>query len=212
MKKYFCLLLLFAPSLAFAQTHLGSIKLGVFAPSATDAGFIIGYEGGWAVDKNFSVGWSIDWFNKSYVDQDLVSQYNNFYGLNSSLNELRATTNLHAIPLMANATVSWPVAPRAYGYFTGSAGIEALLIYYHDYNNPDNDEFHGAFDAAWQTAGGIAYELGPRSDVLLELAYHHSEPSWSYDVTDETTGQTITLQRSFDMSGFMMRAGFRFYF
>lgn len=212
MKKYFCLILLIAPALTFAQTHMGSIKLGIFDPSATDAGFMIGYEGGWAVDRNFSLGWSIDWFNKSYVDQNLVSQFNDFYGLNSSLNELRATTNLHAIPIMGNATISWPVAPRVFGYFTGSAGIEALLIYYHDYNNPDNSDFQSAFDIAWQIAGGVAYELGPRSDVILELGYHYSQPSWDYDVTDPSTGQTRTFQRSFNMSGFMMRTGFRFYF
>jgi hypothetical protein len=112
---------------------------------------------------------------------------------------------------MGNFTVSWPVAPKVYGYFTGSAGIEVLLIYFHDYNNPDNSEFHGASDFAWQIAGGVAYELGPRSDVLFELGYHYSQPSWDYDVTDPS-GQTRTFQRSFDMSGFMIRTGFRFYF
>ena len=214
MKKYFCLILLFAPALAFAQPNMriGSIKFGVFDPSASGAGFIIGYEGGWAVDRNFSLGWSVDWYHKDYVDQNLVSQFNDFYGINGSLNELRATTNLHAIPLMANATASWPVARRTYAYFTGGIGIEMLLIYYHNYDNPDNDESRSAFDFAWQLGGGIGYELGPRSDIIFELAYHYSQPGWQYNGTDPLTGRTRTFEQSFDMSGLMMRTGFRFYF
>ena len=212
MKKFLCLIVLFASALTFAQHRMGGIKFGIFDPSATSAGFIVGYEGGWAVDKYFSLGWSVDWFHKDYVDQNLVSQFNDFYGLNSSLNELRAATNLHAIPLMATATMSWPVGPKSYAYFTGGLGIEMLLIYYSNYDNPSNDEFHGAFDFAWQLGGGVAYELSPRSDVLIELAYHYSQPSWQNNVTDAATGRTRILERSFDMSGLILRTGFRFYF
>ena len=214
MKKYLGFILLLAPALAFAQPHMGigSIKLGVFDPSATNAGFIIGYEGGWAVDRNLSLGWSVDWFHKDYIDQNLVSQLNNLHGIDGSLNELRASTNLHAIPLMANATASWAVAPRTYAYFTGGLGLEMLLISYHNYDNPNTDDFHSAFDFAWQLGGGVGFVLGPRSDLIFELTYHYSQPSWQYDATDPVTGRTRTFEQSFDMSGFMMRTGLRFYF
>jgi opacity protein-like surface antigen len=214
MKKYFSFILLLAPAFAFAQPHMGigSIKFGVFDPSATNAGFIIGYEGGRGLDRNFAIGWSIDWFHKDYVDQNLVSEFNSYYGVNGSLNELRASTNLHAIPVMVNATTSWPLAPRSYAFFTAAIGLETLLIYYNNYDNPGNNEFHSAFDFAWQLGGGIAYELGPRSDIIFELAYHYSQPSWEYDVTDPVTGRTRTFEQSFDMSGIMFRTGFRFYF
>ena len=212
MKKLISLILICLPAVILAQTHFGSVKLGVSNPSATGAGFIIGYEGGWDIDDNFIIGWSVDWFNKNYVDQKLVSQFNDFYGLNSSLNELRAKTNLHAIPIMGSATASWPVGPRTRAYVTGAAGIEMLLIFYRNYDNPDNDEFKGAFDFAWRLGGGVAYELGARSDAIFELAYHYSQPSWQYNVTDSITGRTHVFERSFDMSGLMLRAGFRFYF
>jgi hypothetical protein len=212
MKKYYFLIVIFAPSLIFAQPHMGGIKFGVFDPSAANAGFIIGYEGGWAVDRNFSLGWNIDWFHKDYVDQNLVSQFNNFYGINGSLNQLRASTNVHAIPLMATATASWPVAPRTYAYFTGGLGFETLFISYHNYDNPGTNDFRSAFDVAWQFGGGVGYELGPRSDIIFELAYHYSQPSWNYEGTDPVTGRSTTFQQVFDMSGFMLRTGFRFYF
>ena len=212
MKKYIAVLIIFLPSFIFAQSHIGSVKLGVFTPSATDAGFIIGYEGGWYIDNHFFAGWSVDWLNKNYVDQTLVAQFNDFYGPNSTLNELRAKTNLHAIPIMGSMTASWPIGPRTNAFVTGAAGIEMLLIFYRNYENPNNDEFHGAFDFAWRLGGGVAYELGPRSDVLFEIDYHHSQPSWNYDVKDPQTGRTRVFERQFDMSGIMMRIGVRFYF
>ncbi len=212
MKRFITIIVLFLPSFLLAQSHVSTIKFGLFDPSATDAGFVIGYEGGKYIDDNFSYGWSADWFYKGYVDQNLVTQFNDFYGPNSSLNELRAKTNLHAIPIMGNITASWPVAAKTRAYVTGGIGVEVLLIFYRNYENPGNNDFHGAFDLAWRIGGGVAYELGRRSDLLLELAYNNSEPSWQYDVKDPATGRTKVFERRFNMSGIMMRMGVRFYF
>ena len=212
MKKLIVLLIVVLPIVISAQAHFGSVKVGMFSPGATSAGFIIGYEGGWNIDDNFIVGWSADWFNKNYVDQKLVAEFNDFYGPNSTLNELRAKTNLHAIPLMGSVTGSWPIAPRARAFVTGAAGIEVLLIFYRNYENPSNDEFQGAFDFAWRLGGGVAYELGRRSDAFVEIDYHYSQPSWEYNVTDSVSGKKKVFERKYDMSGIMLRAGCRFYF
>lgn len=210
MKKYF-LFLLFIPFLLNGQSRFGTVKAGIFGPSATEVGFIIGYEGGWRIDENVSFGWSVDWFNKNYVDKSYVAQLNEFYGpINSSLNELRAKTNLHSIPVMANIEAAWPVAYRTKIYFTGAAGVEALLIFYRNYDNPDNSTLKGAFDFNWRLGAGVLYELGRRSDIILELTYHSSNPSYQYNVDDN--GRKRIFERSFDMSGLMFRAGVRFYF
>ncbi len=212
MKKLITMIIILFPVIISAQESVGSIKLGLFDPSATGSGFIIGYEGGWSIDENFSLGWSVDWFHKSYVDENLVAEFNDFYGTNSTLNELRAKTNVHAIPIMGNATVSWPVARRMRAYVTGGAGLEILLIYYRNYDNPNSDEFKGAYDFVWKLGGGIAYEIGARSDALLELGYSNSQPGWRYEVKDSNTGITRVFERQFDMSGILLRVGFRFYF
>ena len=212
MKKLF-LILITLPLITFAQHKIGAVKAGMYSPSATDAGFVIGYEGGWYIDDNFMVGFSADWFNKNYVDRRLVADFNEFFGhIDSELNELRAKTNLHSIPLMFNINASQHIAPRASVFFTAAAGLDVLLIFYRNYENPQDDEFQGAFDFAWRLGGGIAYELGRRSDLILELAYHGSRPSWEYEVKDRFTGRTKVFERSFDMDGLMMRCGFRFYF
>lgn len=210
MKKIFVLLFLVLPFSINAQGKYASIKLGLFSPGATSTGFIIGYEGGKNIDEIFSYGYSVDWFHKTYVDETLVNEFNNFYGPTTTLNELRAKTNLHAIPVMVSITGGWYVADRTRAFITGGAGIEMLLVYYQNYDNPNNDEFKAAFDFAWRLGGGVSYELGERSDGFLEIDYHYSQPSWQF--TAQNGGQIRTFERKFDMSGIMMRVGVRFYF
>lgn len=199
------------PASILAQAKYGSFKLGIFSPGATSTGFIIGYEGGKNIDEFLSYGYSADWFHKSYVDESLVNDFNNFYGPNSTLNELRAKTNIHSIPLMVSLTGGWYVADRTRAFVTGSAGLEVLLVYYQNYDNPNNDEFKSAFDFAWRIGGGVSYEVGRRSDAFVELDYHYSQPSWQF-TAQNNFGQTKTFERKFDMSGMMMRVGIRFFF
>ena len=45
---------------SFPQWNTGAVKLGYFNPSATDGGFIIGFEGGRHFDKYMSWNWSVD--------------------------------------------------------------------------------------------------------------------------------------------------------
>lgn len=212
-KRVLVFIFIFISSVTSAQFDVGAIKLGSFNPEATDAGFIIGYEGGWYIDENFLFGWSADWFRVNYVDRKLVNDYNDFFGpIYSELNELRAKTNLHSIPLMISINANQEIAPRTRAFLTGAAGVEVLLVFYRDYINPEDDEFQGAFDFAWRLGGGISYEIGRRSDAFFELTYHASKPSWEYEVKDENTGRTKVFERRFDMNGFLMRVGFRFFF
>ena len=211
MKKLAIFLMVLLPVSISAQAKYGSFKLGFFSPGATSTGFIIGYEGGKNIDEIFSYGYSADWFHKSYIDESLVNDFNNFNGLTTSVNELKAKTNLHAIPLMVSITGGWYVSDKTRAFITGGAGLEVLLVYYKNYDNPDNDEFKSAFDFAWRIGGGVAYEVGRRSDVFVELDYHYSQPSWQF-TAQNALNQTKTFERKFDMSGMMMRVGVRFFF
>lgn len=211
MKKLILIFLLFFSFNTFAQWSAAAIKLGSFTPGATDAGFIIGYEGGKYIDNNFNFGWSIDWFHKSYVDRTLVQSFDEIYGIQGNINELRAKTNLHDIPVMVNVTMKFPVVPRVKVYATGGVGAEVLLIDYRNFDNPDESQLKGAFDFSWRVGLGAAYAIGPRSEFLLEMAYHNSEPSWTYEVNVAPYGKS-TFERVYDMSGIMLRAGFRFYY
>jgi len=213
MKKVFSILI---TSMMFSSTFAqgsAALKLGMFDPGATDAGFILGYEGQQRIDERFAIGWSVDWFNKNYVDKNLVREFDDFFGVpNSELNELRAKTNLHSIPLMFTVTGYFPIAYRTKAFATAGFGAEMLLIFYNDYTDPNKDEFHAAFAFNWRLGGGILYEISSRTDGFIEIGYHGSEPSWTFDVTDNKTNKKRTFERTFDMSGLLMRVGMRFFF
>ena len=113
---------------------------------------------------------------------------------------------------MFSITGNFPMTPLVKLYLTGSIGAEILLIFYRNFQNPNDDEFQSAFDFSWRLGAGTAYRIGHRSEFIFELNYHNSEPSWTYEVEDPSTNRVRTLERAFDMSGFMARAGFRFYF
>lgn len=214
MKKIITLLVLFFSITSIAQDHSSAIRLGFFSPQATEGGFILGYEGRYIIDEYIRTGWSVDWFHKKYVDQNYVQDIYNEYGpgINTQLNELRATTNLHELPVLFNATFEHPIQRRLNGYIQGSLGAELLLIYYRNFNNPDNDDLKAALDFSWRIGAGIAFEVGERSDLFAEINYHSSEPSWQYEVYDANSpNQKKIFERKFDMSGIMLRMGLRFY-
>jgi len=211
MKK---IIILFAilSSVTFSQWKTGAVKLGFFNPSATDGGFIIGFEGGYHVDKYLSWQWSIDWFHRDYIDKELVSELNTFYpGASGEINRLRATTNIHDFPLMIGLTSRFPISNRSQFYVNGSIGAELLMINYRNFQDPMEDEFEAAFDFNWRVDVGASFALSPRSELFREISYHESHPSWTYEDEDYIYPNSV-LERSYDMSGLMTRIGIRFFY
>lgn len=211
MKKLF-VLMLFLNLSSFAQWNTGAVKLGYFNPSATEGGFIIGFEGGKHVDKFLSWNWSLDWFHRNYVDKRLVVELNEFYpGAGGEVNELRASTNIHDFPLMLGLTGRFPTSSRSHFYASGFIGGELLIINYRNFQNPMDDEFEAAFDFNWRVTLGAAFALSPRSELFGEISYHESHPSWTYE-DDSFDYPVSVLERSYNMSGFMTRVGIRFFY
>ncbi len=209
--KYLSLFLLLLPAVIFGQYNTASINFGRFNPAATDGGFIIGYKGENFVDRNLSVGWSASWFHKQFVDQVLLTEVQQYYGIADALiTEKKATTNLHSVPLMFSLTSYFPLLPIVSAYITGSAGLEGLMIVYSNFQNENENEYKTAWDFAWELGTGLSYKLGNRSDFYGEVSYHNSNPSWTYKVKDQTTGKSKSLEQSFDMSGVAFKFGFKF--
>lgn len=212
MKKLLFILFCSLPILTLAQRHSAAISFGHFNPSATEGGFQLGYKGEKFVDRNLSLGWGVSWFHKNFVDEVLLDQVVNYYGVvDAQISEQLSTTNLHSIPLMASATAYIPLFPVVSLYITGSAGAEALLIFYKNLENEDQNEFKSAWDFSWQLGTGLAYKIGNRSDIYGEISYHNSNPNWNYTITDPESGDTRHLEQSFDMSGVALKFGFKFF-
>ena len=177
MKRIIILVALLS-TIAIAQWKTGAVKLGFFNPSATEGGFIVGFEGGYHIDKLLSWNWSLDWFHRDYVDKELISELNQFYpGAIGEVNQLRASTNIHDFPLMLGMTARFPISNRSQFYATGSMGAELLIINYRNFQNPMDDEFEAAFDFNWRVGVGASFAISPQSEIFGEIAYHESHPS-----------------------------------
>lgn len=207
MKFKFALLLLLVMSAtgAFAQNRATIIKLGYYSPGVTDGGFIVGAQWMREIDENLDMGVSLDWFNKNFTDQSLVQAYNQYDPFGTT-NELRAKTNLNSFPLMYTMNINFPLERGINLYATGSLGLDLLIVNYRNYENPSNDEIKGAVGFSWQIGAGVLYRLGRRSDLMAEISYHNSEPSWQNTVNNHV------FERSYDMSGVLLRAGIKFYY
>ena len=113
---------------------------------------------------------------------------------------------------MFTVTGYFPVSYRVKAFATAGFGAEVLLIFYNDYSNPNEDDFKAAFDFNWRLGAGLLYEVSSRTDAFIEFGYHSSEPSWTFDVTSPSTNQKRKFERTFDMSGVLLRAGMKFFF
>ena len=201
-------------TVTIGQYNSGAIKFGIQNPQATDAGFVLGYQWERSIDKNFDIGWEVDWFHKTYTDENLVSELNDFNGdVYGTTNELLAKTTLYDFPAHFTMEANFPIPESKVRVF-GSVGLglDFLFISYKNYSNPDDANTKAAVDFSWRLGAGVIYPLGTNSELLFEMNYHSSAPSWQYQVHDDKTGRTRTFERSYDMSGIMGRVGVRFYY
>ncbi|HQO09594.1 MAG TPA: outer membrane beta-barrel protein [Clostridiales bacterium] len=211
MKKYFLIAAVFAAFTLYGQQKIGSIKAGMFFPQACDGGFDLGVEYGLHIDTNLDVSLSLDWFKKEFEDKDAKGEYEEIPGLSADDLVKLSKTTIYDFPLMVAVTAKFPFNDKIKWFATGALGAEMLYASYNTYNQDDiSEESELAFDFNWRLGGGAIYNLGQRSEVFGEIAYHYSKPSYDYE--DDIGGTSMTVEREYDMSGILSRLGVRFFF
>ena len=208
MKKITMITILIAIMSMYSQGKIGAIKAGMFFPGACEGGFDLGIEYGLHIDTNLDVAVEMGWFKKDYEDEDFEKEYENIPGLSGADMAQLSETTIYDFPLMVLVTAKFPINFSYKWFATGGLGAEML---YASYNTFDDDTKHElAFDFNWRLGGGILYNLGERSEVLMEVGYHYSKPSYEYE--ENISGTDYTFKREYDMSGILGRVGVRFFF
>jgi len=208
MKKITMMIVLLAIMSVYSQQKIGAIKAGMFFPAACDGGFDLGLEYGLHIDTNLDVSVEMGWFKKDFEDEEFESDYENVPGLVGADMAQLSETTIYDFPLMLLVTAKFPINFSYKWFATGGLGAEML---YASYNTFDDDTKHElAFDFNWRLGGGMIYNLGERSEVLMEVGYHYSKPSYEYE--DNIGGTDVTFKREYDMSGILTRVGVRFFF
>ncbi len=207
MKKTVMIMIITAVLGLYAQKNMGAIKAGMFFPQACDGGFDLGFEYGFHIDTNLDVGVSLDWFKKEFTDKDYIGDVENIGGdlTGSQYRDLGKTT-IYDFPFMISVTAKFPLKDKLKWFALGGLGAEMLYASLEAYDKDKNDTYEEsvlAFDFNWRLGGGVMYNLGQKSEVFAELAYHYSKPNFEDD-------NSITTE--YDMSGIMSRIGVRFFF
>jgi opacity protein-like surface antigen len=211
MKKYIMIGALAVICALSAQQKIGAIKAGMFFPQACEGGFDLGVEYGLHIDTNLDVSVSLDWFKKEFDDKEARGEYENIPGFTADELAKLSETTIYDFPLMVSITAKFPFNDKVKWFATGGLGAEMLYASYNTFNTADIEERSElAFDFNWRLGGGAIYNLGRRSELMAELAYHYSKPSYEYE--DEIDGNEYTLEREYDMSGLLSRVGVRFFF
>ncbi|MCK5759894.1 MAG: outer membrane beta-barrel protein [Candidatus Delongbacteria bacterium] len=208
MKKITIITILIAIMSMYSQGKIGAIKAGMFFPGACEGGFDLGVEYGLHIDTNLDVAVEMGWFKKDFEDEDIKDEYESIPGLTADDLRVLSETTIYDFPVMVMVTAKFPINFNYKWFATGGLGAEML---YASYNTMDDDgKYELAFDFNWRLGGGIIYNLGERSEVLAEVGYHYSKPSYEYE--DDYAGNTYTFKREYDMSGILGRVGVRFFF
>jgi opacity protein-like surface antigen len=208
MKKLTMVIFLLAIMSVYSQGKIGAIKAGMFFPGACEGGFDLGIEYGLHVDTNLDVAVEMGWFKKDYEDEDFENEYENVPGLVGADMAKLSETTIYDFPLMLMVTAKFPINFSYKWFATGGLGAEMLYASYNTFDGDDKSEL--AFDFNWRLGGGVLYNLGERSEVLMEVGYHYSKPSYEYE--DDISGTDVTFKREYDMSGILGRVGVRFFF
>ena len=212
MKKIIMITILITMMSMYSQGKIGAIKAGMFFPEACDGGFDLGIEYGLHIDTNLDVSVEMGWFKKEYEDKDVEKDMSTVYNLNAVDSKQLSETTIYDFPIMVMVTAKFPINFQYKWFATGGLGAEMLYASYYTYDNTDvKDESELAFDFNWKLGGGLIYNLGERSEVLVEAAYHYSKPGYEYEVEDNS-GNDVTYKREYDMSGLLGRVGVRFFF
>lgn len=208
MKKIVVLFLILLSSAACLHAeNMAAVKLGFQTPQATETGFLIGFETGRRIDEKLDVGFSLDWFQKEFEDKDYRNDLEgSIEGLDEDVYKKASETTIYSFPIMGNVTFKFPLENKITINAHGGLGAEMLIADYNKYdedNSEIEEETEVAFGFNWRIALGASYELGSNSDIMAELGYHSSTPS--FDDEDNFTHE-------YDMSGIIGRVGIRFYF
>jgi hypothetical protein len=211
MKKYLFIAVAVMMFSLTGQQKIGAIKAGMMFPQACEGGFDLGIEYGLHIDTNLDVSLSLDWFKKEFEDKDAKGEYEEIPGLTADQLVKLSETTIYDFPLMVAVTAKFPFTDKVKWFATGALGAEMLYASYNTFDGDEMDEKSElAFDFNWRLGGGAIYNLGQRSEVFGEIAYHYSKPSYEYE--DEIGGTEYTLEREYDMSGILSRVGVRFFF
>ena len=182
----------------FSQIHLGFMD----PDGRPDAGLVVGFRGGVAVDPHVQIGGNLDWRHKSDRQTEVISEGTGPGGEPIVVRRDLSRSSSDLFPLLGFLQLGGgsdlPVIP----YFGLAGGYEVLFLSAKDFQT--GQKFDGTFGGfGWQVWGGAALPLSGRARLTAEVFVNRAE--LSRDVDDPLSGQGF--RETVDLDGTGMRFG-----
>ncbi|MGE5400002.1 MAG: outer membrane protein [Ignavibacteriales bacterium] len=206
MRFKILLILLALPVISFAQLRSLSFKLGVYTPYDLKTGIIYGADYGTIIDDHITFMIGADLYYKDITNESYLSSSEKL-GVKIRSGQRMSEWVAWHFPLTGKIRVEFPMQKSpVYPYVVAGIGYGITHVSYSTYNNyserPDENSltYHGV---VWQLGGGILYNIGPNTDLLLEVMHN------SADFEKEEGFNQFSALNS---SGVIMRVGVHFAF
>lgn len=200
------LLVCFSAGLVFGQNaKVLEFEVGYLNPKDVEGGMIYSGKYGIVVDERVDLSLGLDFFHSSYTQESTVGDEVVVNGqVTSTTKQLELEQSAYLLPISLNATVRFPVQPPL-NVFAG-AGFSYQMLF-NKINNLEDDvsktlTFRGT---GWIFRGGVEYNLGSKSSLLLELFYDLA--TVSRDLGESELG--LPTYDEVDLGGIGFRAGLK---
>jgi len=201
-----CLLFSIIPmNLSAQKLSATSLKLGFFNPKDATSGLIFGINHGYIIDETIDVGFSVDFFRKSYKKDTEIAKTVKAQDITEVTKQRDMEFTTFILPLMATANIRIPVSRISpiFMVVNGGLGWEMMFNTEHNYiQDKKESRFYHGF--GYTVNIGIMYQIGSRSAILGELGYNGCKVSRNYDVEEGTP-----IWDEVNISGLIFKVGLR---
>lgn len=178
-------------------------EVGYLKPKDIKGGMIYSGKYGLVVDERVDISLGVDFFHSSYTEEATVEYgEQGQVGYDTKIRSLDYSAML--LPLSLNATVRFPVQPPL--SFYAGAGFTYQFLFnkvtnYQD-DKKETQKFHGT---GWIFRGGIEYNLGSKSSLIVETFYDLGKVKRNLDESIDGLPRWDEV----DLGGFGFRGGLK---
>jgi hypothetical protein len=180
------------------------LRAGYFGPKDAKSGFVFGLGMGNAVDEVVDIGVSIDLFHRAYQKDVQIAESVSSGGLVERTVQRMLDFSTTAVPVLGTVTLNF-TSKMPFRYFVG-AGLGYLFLWNKETNyalDVSERRYYRGF--AWRLEGGVLYQLGSRSALMIEAVYDGARPRRN----EHRTAQGLPIWQEVNFSGFGVRIGIR---
>jgi hypothetical protein len=201
-----CLLFSIIPmNLSAQKLSATSLKFGFFNPKDATSGLIFGINYGYIIDETIDVGFSVDFFRKSYQKDTEIAKTVKAQDITEVTKQRDMEFTTIILPLMATSNIRIPVSRISPVFLVINGGLGWEMMFNTEQNyiqDKKESRFYHGF--GYTINIGMMYQIGSRSAVFGELGYNGCKVSRNYNVEEGTP-----IWDEVNISGLMFKVGLR---